>query len=430
MKKIILSVFIISLAVSVTAQTRWFEVSKTSYVPFVGEAGGFESLFVNPAGMAGQTNIFTWDIEAGAKAKKSTIEAIQLMMESSDTLNSPPDVNEDMTPEEAEEIVDLLVDNLDQESTDLLTDGTVLDGMSPEEIQEYFEEGGEIDVDDAILLGDNAAEHQEEIIDNAMSNIKASVEFTTKVGTLIKGFGLGGYANIYSVLSAAEMGFETLVVESGIKAGFGFNLSEKLALGVSADFAFLGDVTATGGVSIEDIGDIMSRTMYYGYAWGIDVGAAYHILPSLTVGAVMTDLIGTYVYNGTTTLEELMNGGAKNKIESTYEFDLDLDFGVTWAPRIGSGKIFNASFSADYYDLFGLFREETRPEDFQGFLNHMRFGAEFELLSFINLRAHYYREYFALGAGVDLLFLEVFGEFQFKQSFDDIGGALLVKLHF
>ena len=36
----------------------------------------------------------------------------------------------------------------------------------------------------------------------------------------------------------------------------------------------------------------------------------------------------------------------------------------------------------------------------------------------------------AAAAGVDLIFLELFGEFQFKQSFDDVGGAVLVKLHF
>ena len=429
MKKILISLFIVTVAATLTAQTRPFEDSKTSYDPFVAEKGGFESLFVNPASMAGDTNIFTWDIEAGAKLKKSTYDTIMFMMDNSAALTPSENPDEEMTEEEAEELVVLLSDNLDQDSVDLLTDGTDLDGMTPDEIEAFFNEGGTLDETQIDQVATNVETNQDAILDDALGDLDVTVEFTTKIGTLIKGFGIGFYGNVFSILNAGQMGFEKMIVETGVKAGYGFNLG-KFGLGVSGDLAFVGDLTHDGGFSVVDPTEIMNQVMYYGYAWGFDVGATYSILPTLTVGAVMTDLIGSYAPIASQTVEDFLAGAEPGKIDYKYSFDLDIDFGITWAPQIGNGKLLNASFSADYYNLIGLFRPETQPENFQGFLDHMRFGAHLELLSFINLRAQYYQEYFSLGAGVDLLFLEVFGEFQFKQTFDDLGGAVLVKLHF
>jgi len=428
MKKILLGLIIGTLAFGLAAQSRPFEVTKNSYDPFIAQKGGFESLFVNPAAMAGETDIFTFDIEAGTQGKRSTYEAIKLMMTNSAALmpSQNPDA-QPMTAEQAEQVVELLVDNLDQSSIDLLTAGTILDGYTPEQIQTFFQEGNTLPQADIEQVATNVETHQDIILEDALADLDVSIEFTTKLGTLIKGFGLGIYANAYSILDAGQMGFQELIAETGIKAGYGFNVGP-FGIGVSGDFAMVGDFTYDGGISLQNIAGIMNDTMYYGYAWGIDAGMTFQILPSLTVGAVMTDLIGTYTYAGTTTLDNMLSGGAPVALSSNYSFDLDLDFGITWAPQIGNGKLLNASFSADYYDFIELFR--TPPQNFQDVLNHMRFGAHIELLSFINARAQYYREYFTVGAGVDLLFLEVFGEFQFNQTFTDIGAAALVKLHF
>jgi hypothetical protein len=428
MKKILISLFIITVAATLTAQPRPFEETKNSYDPYVAQKGGFESLFVNPAAMSRETDIFTWDIEAGTKGKRKTYETIQFMMENQDMLTGGS-TGATLTPADAEQIMDLLADNMtDQAVQDMLV-GTTIAGTvtTPEELIAYLA-AGDFDPDDANIIATNI-ENDPTIVEDALESLvgelKISVEFTTKVGTLIRGFGLGVYGNVYSVLDAGEMGFDTLIAETGVKAGYGFPLGP-INLGVSGDFAFIGDFAGDTALTVDALGDIMNQTMFYGYAWGFDVGATYDILPSLTVGAVMTDIIGTYVYAGTSTLSNFSS--SKVELDSSYEFDLDLDFGVTWAPKLGSGKLFNASFSADYYDFIGLFRDS--PSDFQGFMDHMRFGAHIELLSFINARAMYYQEFFTLGAGVDLLFLEVFGEFMFNQTFDDIGGALLVKLHF
>ncbi|MBN2656787.1 MAG: hypothetical protein JXR86_06985 [Spirochaetales bacterium] len=427
MKKIFLVIAISSFLFGLTAQSRPFEDSKNSYDPFIAQKGGFESLFVNPAAMAGETDVFTWDLEGGTQGKKSTYESIRFMMENSSALTGGD--TSTLESADVEQVLDLLGSAVSQEDLDTLTLGTAISGKTAEQIQIWFAEGNTLTQTDIDLIADSVSANQDTIIANALGNLQVTLEFTTKMGTLINGFGLGVYGNAYSVLDAGEMGFDSLIAETGIKTGYGFKIGN-LGLGLSGDFAMIGDFTYDGGISMMEIAEIMNQTMYYGYAWGIDAGVTLDILPSLTIGAVMTDLIGTYNYAGHTTLENMLSGTTAIPLTYTYQFDLDLDLGITWAPKLGEGKILNASFSADYYNIVSLFRPETRPLTAQDALKNMRLGAQIQLLSFINARAQYYQEYFTLGAGVDLLFIEVFGEFQFKQTFDDIGAAALVKLHF
>jgi len=423
MKRILLTLFIISTAVSAYAQAgpRPFEDEKTSYDPYIAESRGFESLFVNPAGMAGETDIFTWDIEAGTAGARSTYEAIGAFLQNPDMLSGGT-TTEDPTPEDLGVILDLLADQINQADLNTLTAGSALTGMTAEQIAIYLNDN-ELTETDVTAIANNA-DANSTILENAVTSLadslKVEVQVSTKLGTLIKGFGLGVYADVYSILDAKELGFEQLVAETGIKLGYGFDLGP-FALGASADFAMIGNVASA---SLETY---MSEQLTYGYAWGLDVGATFQPFDWFTVGAVMTDLIGSYYYAGETTLEALMNGTAPaTDFGFSYTFDADLDFGVTFTPQLG--KLLRPSFSVDYYDFIGLFRNP--PSNFQGFMDHMRFGAHIELLTFINLRAMYYQEFFTLGAGVDLLFFEVFGEFKFDQAFEEIGGSVLVKLHF
>jgi hypothetical protein len=370
--------------------------------------------------MAGQTNIFTWDIEAGTQGKTSTYETIQFLMENSEALSGG---SEDMNAEDAEKLVELLVENLDQDSIDLLTAGTAMDSMTPSEIEAYLA-ANSISSGDIILIEANVEANQEAILEDALGDLEVTVEFTTKAGTLINGFGLGVYGNVYSILDAGAMGFENMIIETGVKGGYGFNLGP-LALGFSADLAMVGDLTYYGSVSMSDYAELSNQMMVYGYAWGIDAGVTYEVFDWLSVGAVMTDIIGSYSPAGETTLEDFVSGDSGTSIPFDYSFDTDLDFGVTFTPQLG--KLLKPSFSIDYYDFIELFR--TPPENLQDVVDHVRLGASLELLTFINLRSQYYQEYFTVGAGVDLIVVEIFGEFLFKQTFDDIGGAVLVKLH-
>jgi hypothetical protein len=426
MKRMSFLIFFLLLASLVCAESRPFEVTKNSYDPFVAESRGFESLFVNPAGMAGQTQYFTWDTEAGTQGKRSTYETIQFLMENSNALSGDPD--EDMTEDDAIFLVELLVKNLDQGSIDLLTNGLVtsgLQGMTADEIIAFFDGGGTLTLTEIQTIETNVKNNQDQILEEALGNLEVVVEFTMKLGTLFNGFGLGLYANVYSLLDAGVMGFETLIMETGLKSGYGINLGP-FALGLSGDIAMLGDVTYYGGVAATDVAALSNQMMVYGIAWGLDVGAIYQPFDWFTVGAVMTDIIGCYSPTGEATVSDFFSGGSSARIPYEYQFDSDIDVGVTFTPRLG--RLLRPSFSADYYNIIELFR--TPPAEFQDVLDNLRLGAHIEFLTFINVRAQYYQEYFTLGAGVDLAFFEIFGEFLFKQTFDDLGGAILMKLHF
>ncbi len=424
MKKIILLITFVAMAATLVAQARPFEVTKNSYDPYIAEKSGFDSLFVNPAGMAEQSEFFVFEVEAGTAGKTKTYQTLEVFLRNPDLL-SGSSTSTEPTPADLEVIMDLLAENIPQGDLNLLTSGSALDGMTPQEIAVYLDSNDLTDSDVSTISTN--ADANTYILENAVNSLtddlKVNVESTVKIGTLIKGFGIGVYGNAYTNLDAKALGFKPLIGETGIKAGYGFNVGP-FGLGVSGDFAVIGNIADSS------VDDFMTADMVYGYAWGLDAGMTFDILPSLTVGAVLTDIIGSYIDSGTTytNLDFLMNGGTPPALESSYTFDLDLDFGVTWAPVIGNGKLLAPKFHADYYDFIGLFR--TPPSDFQGFMNHMRFGAELELLSFINFKAMYYQEFFTLGAGVDLLFFEVFGEFLFNQEFTDIGGSVLVKLHF
>lgn len=422
MKKIVLSLLVLTAAFGLMAQSRPFEESKTSYDPYIAEKGGFDSLFVNPAGMAGQSEYFVFEVEAGTAGATSTYKTIEAFLRNPEMLSGGTTTS-DPTPADLEVILDLLAEQISQTDLNLLTAGSALDGMTPEQIAVYLDSHNltEADVSAIAANADSNPTILEDAVTSLQDDLKVNVEATTKIGTLINGFGLGVYANAYSLLDAATLGVNPLIGETGVKLGYGFNLGP-FAIGVSGDFAVIGNIASS---SIEDI---MNTDMVYGYAWGIDAGMTFDILPSLTVGAVLTDIIGSYSDAGTTSLQEIMDGAAPASLNYSYSFDLDLDFGITWAPQIGSGKIFAPKLHADYYDFISLFTDT--PDTFQDFLNHMRFGAELELLSFINAKAMYYREFFTIGAGVDLLFFEVFGEFMFNQEFTEIGASALVKLHF
>ena len=424
MKRILLALFMISMVAGISAQdSRPFEVTKTTYDPYIAEKGGFDSLFVNPAGMAGQSEYFVFEVEAGTSGATSTYETLKLLLDNPSLFGGTATTNP--TAADLDAIMVLLADNLSDADVATLFATTTLGFTTQAELATHIDGGGTITQADADIIAGNANSNPA-IVENAAAgltgDLKVDLEATVKLGTLISGFGIGLYGNAWTNLDATTLGVNPLIAETGVKLGYGFNLGP-LGIGVSGDFAVIGNMPSSS------VADLMSTSFTYGYAWGIDAGVTLDILPSLTVGAVLTDIIGSYSPAGSTSIDALMSGATPGALAYTYSFDLVLDFGVTWAPQIGNGKLLAPKFHVDYYNFIGLFMPDG-PRTFQGVLNNMRIGAELELLSFINAKAMYYNEFFSVGAGVDIMFFEVFGEFKFNQQFTDIGGSVLVKLHF
>jgi hypothetical protein len=212
MKKIVLSLLVFTAAFGLMAQSRPFEVSKTSYDPYIAEKGGFDSLFVNPAGMAGQSEYFVFEIEAGTAGATSTYEAIDAFLSNPEMLSGGTSQT-DPTPEDLAVILELLADQMTQGELDTLTGGSVLDGMTPEEIAAYLESNTLSEADVALIASNADANPAilEDAVASLQDDLKVNVEATTKIGTLINGFGLGIYANAYSLLDAATLGVNPLI---------------------------------------------------------------------------------------------------------------------------------------------------------------------------------------------------------------------------
>ncbi len=64
MKKIFLILFLVILSATLFANTL-LETSLSGYDPYLADRDGFDSLFMNPAGMAGDTQYFTLSADAG-----------------------------------------------------------------------------------------------------------------------------------------------------------------------------------------------------------------------------------------------------------------------------------------------------------------------------------------------------------------------------
>ncbi|MBI9104631.1 MAG: hypothetical protein JEY99_19600 [Spirochaetales bacterium] len=239
--------------------------------------------------------------------------------------------------------------------------------------------------------------------------------------------GVSDYTSEGATVSMGNQGFEYLATETGLQGGLGINLGP-LALGASANLALL---TLHENINLVDNPEIMEAPMGYAYGYGVDVGAQFSILPSLTVGAVVNNLIGSSPINSDdytlTTAQALLDGNRTPlDTEDSYVFSTDLDLGLTWAPDLPGW--FRPSLSADYYDAVSLFTQDTELTMDEA-LKHLRLGANLHLLIF-DFGAQYYNEYLTLGAGFDLAIFQVYLEATTNQAISDLGGSVLVKLHF
>jgi hypothetical protein len=123
-----------------------------------------------------------------------------------------------------------------------------------------------------------------------------------------------------------------------------------------------------------------------------------------------------------------------------YSVTFDIDTGITWQP---DWRFVKPKFSFDMYNIVGYARDVADyDDDFEDAmyrtLEHMRFGANFTFFEFLKLGTQYYNHYLSAGIGLDLLFLEIYGDFKVSDeafSTGDWGNAplgadLMVRLHF
>ncbi len=456
---IIILIALLMLPAMIFAGTIFEDEKKTSD-PYVGERGGFNSLFVNPAGTAGQSG-FELSLNVGTR---STVNDVTLFIGMADMAMSMMDSGGGGLTEPADladaavtlvELVDSGV--VDQALIDSLFGGTALDWTSvnwadPEAVMTAAENlttgpGSEMETIEnnlaAVVDGTNAAFYAA-----LPSEVSIDALASFKTGFLIKGFGLGIYDHAVAVAfmdsSNQEFGLKTIYNELGVIAGGGYNLFEgKLALGISGNYGIL--MKNTSPVGFDDFNSLLSdpNTVNYGYTWGIDLGAVWRPTPALGIGIVFNDVVGYTEADTPHTADGilgLLDSGDYLMDSLNYEITMDMDAGITWQP---DWRFVRPKLSFDMYNVIGYARDVAdNGDDFEAAMNrtlsHMRFGANFTFFEFLKIGSQYYDHYLSVGAGLDLLFLELYGELKVHDdvfTVSDInnvpiGGDLMVRLHF
>ncbi len=275
---------------------------------------------------------------------------------------------------------------------------------------------------------------QQQIMDQ-FDSIHYSLEFETRWGTLIRGFGLGVYGNLYSLYSLGAQGIEDLVYENGIIAGYGFELGS-LKLGFSGKFALL--VADDPSIPFRIRQSVNKQQILYGYAWGLDAGLIWEPVESLRFGLVLNDFIGSITRESDMskgTIQDIFDGTIDNP-SGGYSFALDMSMGVSWQPQ---WRVIQPKLSIDFYDIIGLIRttkgnhsglEHFYATDVSIFLRHIRAGANLRFWGFFDIGLNYYMEYITLGVGLDIAFFEIFAEVRMKHNFEDIGVNGMLRLKF
>jgi hypothetical protein len=314
-------------------------------------------------------------------------------------------------------------------------------------------------VQDAAATGDTGIveTNLDEIISNPTgatatlfySGLPSEVNMTAlagfKTGFLIKGWGLGIYDQAMGVAymdpGTDQYGLETVYNELGIITGGGFTILDgKLALGASANY---GMIMRSNDIAFDSFDTLINGSVNYGYSWGVDLGAIWRPAPSLGVGVVFNDVLGWTEADTPRTaagISGLMEDNAFIMSDFRYKFTMDIDAGVTWQP---DWRVVEPKFSLDLYNLIGYGRDIADEGDDFGdamyrSLEHMRVGASFTFFDFLVLRGQYFNHYLSAGVGLDLLFLELYGEVKIEDqavkadNLGDvpIGGDILLRIHF
>lgn len=437
-----------------------FEDEKKTSDPYVADRGGFNSMFVNPAGMAGQSG-FELSVSVGAT---TTYNDVQLLLGVTDMALGMADAG-GLQPESIEDVgqtLSDLYDNgvIDDALLDSLFDGTGLDPNSgatidwsdPAAVQAAAESlpPGDITTIEGNVAGIMDGTNTD--FYNALpGKMTAEAVASFKTGFIIKGVGLGIYDQAVGVAfmdpATQEYGLETVYNELGIIAGMGFNLFEgKLALGLSGNYGVL--MQNANPLSLDNITDILdtSNSLTFGYTWGIDIGAIWRPTPSLGVGIVFNDVFGSTQAADTYTADGILgfiSDGSYMMDSMDYEFSLDLDAGISWQP---DWRFVRPKLGLDFNNVIGYGMAIAENGDsfedaMYRSLDYIRVGADFTFFEFLKVGAQYHNHFLSLGAGLDLLFLELYGEVKvsdtaIKAMIEDnygdipIAGDLMVRIHF
>jgi hypothetical protein len=368
--RIILIAFLISLPAALFAGTLFEDEKKTSD-PYVASRGGFNSLFVNPAGAAGQSG-FEMSVNMGVRTTSNDVKLIMAVSDMAMSMGSSD--FDDVALADASQTFSDLYDSgvINENLLDAIFEGTTLDPDTftdwddPAAVQAEIESGSVVIADveanlDVVLNGNPGDPQYDDFYAGLPGEVSMDTLASFKTGFLIKGFGLGVYDFATAVAfmdpTTQEYGLETIYNELGVIAGGGFHLMDgKLAVGVSGNYGVLMRNASPIGFDTFDSLINGPGSINYGYSWGVDAGAIWRPTPALGIGVVFNDIIGytqtdtPYTADG---FEGFINDNAIIMDGYDYEFTMDMDAGVSWQP---DWRFVKPSLNLDVYNAIGYGR--------------------------------------------------------------------------
>ncbi|MFZ2781684.1 MAG: hypothetical protein WBH97_01050 [Rectinemataceae bacterium] len=213
-----------------------------------------------------------------------------------------------------------------------------------------------------------------------------------------KGFGLG-------LTVVTDETTEALTVKSKNELNAIAGLAFPINLGIfkvnlGADVRAFYRLDSDGAWNIFDIANdsIGTQPVLGGYGFAVDAGTTVEVGPFM-LGATVRDFgLGFTMENGV--MQDVIDGNLP--MGGTSEYILDPKVAAGLGFKFNLGKVLASSIYAEASDVIAVV-----DSGFGDIWTNLHFGAEVKMFNFLAIRGGLNQGYYSLGAGVDLLFLEV-----------------------
>ncbi len=208
----------------------------------------------------------------------------------------------------------------------------------------------------------------------------------------------------------------------GIKINVGADLRPMIRIQAPVDYTVMFDMLTAmqdGGNPLEALNSVDAL---HGYAFGLDLGAIME-LGRLKIGLAARDFLGTgFVYTENRFSDVMSSLGStggfpQDGTEVTgYVIPMDVSVGVSYHLNLGRlGNVVDPVVHASLNDLIGVIRDDRSPWTL------LHFGTEIELFRLLKLRGGFNQGYITFGLGADLYFLDINAAFFTREMGKYIG---------
>ena len=212
-----------------------------------------------------------------------------------------------------------------------------------------------------------------------------------------KGFGLGLNMITDNYTDALKIKVQTQM-NGVVGLAFPINLGP-LSLKVGVDGRVFMRTDSDGTWNIMDLGGDgdFDPPIINGYGFAADAGATLQLGPFMAGAAIRDFGLGFDVGHGT--LADVDAGNIP--LEGTDPYVLDSTIYAGLGFKFALGKLLAPSIYAEVSDVAAVLDDQNK------LWTNLHAGAEVKLLNFISVRGGLNQGYYSVGAGVDLLFIEV-----------------------